>query len=133
MSQVQSADFQQLTNVTVTGAVETLVGVSAAAAVESPTVKCCVKVTLVIAPGASTTSVTIKIYRGVAITGPLVGVNIAQGGGVTPGSPMTLAMVAADALNNAGQAQYCCSVTQTAATGNGTVVIGSIETMVLSG
>lgn len=133
MSQVQSADFQQITNVTVTGAVETLVGVSAACAVESPTVKCSVKALLILAPGPATASVTIKLFRGNAITGPLIGVTIAQGGGITPGVAQSFAVVAADALNNAGQAQYCCSVTQNAATGNGTVVIGAIETMVLSG
>lgn len=133
MSQVQSADCQQFTTVAITTNAETLIGVSIPAAVESSTVKVSVKGFVTITPGTGTTAITLRLYRGAAVGGPLIGVAAALAGMFTVGAPTVLSVFATDALNNAAQAQYALTATQTAGSANGTVNIAVLETMVLSG
>lgn len=133
MSQVQCADFQVFQGVSVVGAAETLIGASVPAVVESPTCKCSVKVLLVYQPATGTNGVLIKIYRGKDLTGVLVGGTVTQNAGITVGNPQTFSSVASDSLTNAGQAQYCFSITALGSSATGTVNQAAIETMVLSG
>lgn len=133
MSQLQSADFQELASVQLVGSTETLVGVSVPCVVESPTCKCSIKVWLIVNPGAAAGAFTVKIYRGKDLNGALVATSNGMLALVSTGQLGVVAFATSDSLSNAGQAQYCVSVTQLAATGNGTMTQGVIETMVLSG
>lgn len=133
MSQVQSIDFVQVTGIGIGNTVENGVITSNPTSVESPTCKVGVKFFCGFTPGAGTTAITIRIYRGTTTTGAVVGVAVAVAGMFVPGTTCLLFMAAADVLNNAGQAQYSVSMQQTAGTGPGLVNIGVLETTVLSG
>jgi hypothetical protein len=133
MSQVQSIDFVQATAIGIGPAVENGVLIGNATAVESPTCKVGLKFFCVFTPGASTTAITVRLYRGTTVTSPLVGVAVALSGMFVAGSPCVLLAVAADTLVNAGQAQYSVSIQQTAGTVAGLMNIGVLETTVISG
>jgi hypothetical protein len=133
MSVVQSGDFQQVTAVAVAAATETVVAVSTPTAVLTGTCKVAVKAFIVLTVGASTTAITLRIYRGASSAGLLIGVPVALAGMFNTGSPTVLTAFASDQLNNAGQAQYCVTLQQTGGTAGATVNIGCIETTVLSG
>lgn len=83
--------------------------------------------------GAGTTAITITIYRGNAIGGTVIGQKNPEAGDFTPGSTAHFEVEFIDLLNNVGGAQYCMSVTQTGATGNGTILDALINTTLLSG
>lgn len=83
--------------------------------------------------GNGTTGVTLSIYSGTDITGRLVGTRSIDAGNLTPGSTGQFTVEVIDRLTNVGGAQYCMSVSQTAATGDGTIVAGLIDTTLLSG
>lgn len=83
--------------------------------------------------GAGTTGVTLTIYAGTAIGGRVVGQQNINAGNFTAGSIGAFNVEFTDALSNVGGAQYCMSVKQTAATGNGTILSAALNTMVLSG
>lgn len=83
--------------------------------------------------GAGTTAITIAIYSGNAIGGRLVGTKQPQAGDFTPGSSAHFEYEVVDVLSNVGGAQYCMSVTQTGATGDGTITAALLDTSLLSG
>ncbi len=83
--------------------------------------------------GADTTAITITIYRGPAIGGPVVGTKTPDGGDFTAGATSTFQAEFVDMLQDVGGAQYCMSVQQTGATGDGTVQAALIDTTILSG
>jgi hypothetical protein len=133
MAQLQSIDFTQVTAVAITLAAETIAQTSNQTAVESPTCKVAVKFFAIFTPGASTTAVTIRLYRGATAGGTQIGVAVAVAGMFTAGTACQLAACAADQLVNAGQAQYTVTIQQTAGTANGTVNTATLEVDVLSG
>jgi hypothetical protein len=86
---------------------------------------------LLVATG--TTAVTLTIYRGPAIGGPVVGTKTPDAGDFTVGKTATFEAEFVDVLQDVGGAQYCLSVQQTGATGDGTVSAALIDTTILSG
>jgi hypothetical protein len=130
---LESADIQNATGITVVTTSETVAVVGLPCSIPGNTCKVGIKATLVFTPGTSTTSVNIRIYRGTSASGTLVSINQNQGGNFTAGSTTVFSMTATDALVNAGVAQYCVTITQVGAAGNGTLSSGTLETMVLSG
>jgi hypothetical protein len=83
--------------------------------------------------GTGTTAVTLTIYRGTAIGGPIVGQKIPDAGSFAPGANATFEAEFIDMLSEVTGAQYCMSVQQTGATGDGNVLAALLDTKVLSG
>ena len=133
MSQVQSVDFQQFTNVTIIAANETIIATGQATSVESPTVKAVIKTNFVLSTGTAAFSITISFYRGTSIIPANKVYSQSESGDFAVAQSTSFSAAASDVLVNAGQAQYCVTVIQNAATTNGTVSAACIETMVLSG
>jgi hypothetical protein len=112
---------------------ETLVAVGLEVTLPTANGKAVIRGWLDLTVGANTTAVTVAIYAGNAIGGRLVGTKNAEAGDFTAGSTAHFEAEFTDALSNVSGAQYCMSVTQTGATGNGSVVAALIDTSVLSG
>lgn len=112
---------------------ETLVVVGFAVTLPSGNGKAVIRGWLDLTVGLGTTAVTIAIYRGNAIGGPVVGAKNAEAGDFTAGNTAHFDVEFVDMLSNVGGAQYCMSVTQTGASGNGSVLNALIDTRVLSG
>jgi hypothetical protein len=112
---------------------ETLVALGAALTVETTTCKCAVRGFATLTVGTSTTAVTARLYRGTTSAGTLIGSAIAQAGNFVAGSPAQFMVEATDPLTNAGVAQYCMTLQQTAASANGSCTTAIITTEVLSG
>jgi hypothetical protein len=119
--------------VTVVTTAETLVVVGFPLTLQSGNGKAVVRGWMDLTVGAGTTAITVAIYRGNAIGGTLIGQKNAEAGDFTPGSIAHFDAEFVDLLSNVGGAQYCMSVTQTGATGNGTVQDALIDTTLLSG
>lgn len=83
--------------------------------------------------GAGTTGIKLTIHRGPTIDGPVVGDASQEFGVITPGEVAMGQVEVIDLLQNVGGAQYCLSVQQTGATGDGTVQAALIDTTILSG
>jgi len=129
-----SEDAQSIAaNVSVVTTAETLVIVGNALSLQAPNGKAVVSGWLTITVGTGTTAVTLALYRGTTSAGTLLGTKIAQAGNFTAGSPAAFSVKAVDVLSNVGGAQYCMTVTQTGASGNGSVTQALIDTKVLSG
>lgn len=112
---------------------ETVVVLGAKLPIEYTTCKCLVKSWCTMTPGTNTTAITLKLYRGTTAAGTQIGSSIALAGNFTVGSPCNFDFEATDLLANAGEAQYCMTVTQTGASANGSVTQAVLETEVLSG
>jgi hypothetical protein len=119
--------------ITVPTTTETLVVTGFAVTLPSDHGKAVVRGWLDLTVGAGTTDLEVNVYRGSAIGGPLVGHWHPQAGGFTPGSLTRMAIEFIDPISNAGGAQYCMSVLQTGATGDGIVVAALLDTTLLSG
>lgn len=119
--------------VTVTTNTETLVVTSFPLTWSTSNGKAAIRGWMDLKVGTGTTDITIAIYRGSAIGGPLVGTKNPESGDFTPDSTAHFEVEFVDVLENVGESQYCMSVTQTGATGNGTVLAALIDTKVLSG
>jgi hypothetical protein len=129
-----SSDVQAPTAaVPVVTTAETLVAVGFPVTLPSGSGKAVVRGWMLLTVGAATTAVTIAIYRGSAIGGPLVGSKIAQAGNFVAGEAAAFEANFIDMLSGVSGAQYCMSVTQTGATGNGNVSNAIIDTRVFSG
>lgn len=127
-------DFQSIAGaIALTTTAETLAAVGFAISLPSGNGKAVVKCYLALTAGTSTTTVVIKVYRGFSTAGTLIGTfpNTIPAAAGNP--PLTFSCAVSDVLQSATQAQYCFSVTQTAATGNGSITAASIETELLSG
>jgi hypothetical protein len=112
---------------------ETLVVPGNALSLQATSGKAVVKGFLTLTVGTGTTAVTVRLYRGTTTAGTLIGSAIAQAGNFTAGSPAAFSVQATDVLSNVGGAQYCMSVQQTGASGNGSVTTAMIDTEILSG
>ena len=112
---------------------ETLVVVGFPVTLPSGNGKAVIRGWLDLTVGAGTTAVTIAVYRGNAIGGTVIGQKNAESGDFTAGNTAHFEAEFIDLLSNVGGAQYCMSVTQTGATGNGSVLNALIDTRVLSG
>jgi hypothetical protein len=112
---------------------ETLVTVGRAVSLPTGNGKAVVRGWVEMTIGAGTTAITLTIYEGTAIGGPVVGQKIPDAGSFTPGSNATFEAEFIDMLSEVTGAQYCMSVLQTGATGNGTVLAALLDTKVLSG
>jgi hypothetical protein len=112
---------------------ETLAAVSMNLTLPSGSGKALISGRVTLTIGAGTTGVTLTIYRGAVIGGSIVGAQVNQTGNFTPGGTATFDVEYVDPLNNVGGAQYCLSVKQIGATGNGSIVNALIHTTVLSG
>lgn len=119
--------------VSVVTTAETLIIIGNALTMSSPNGKAVVRGWLDLTVGAGTTAITITIYRGSAIGGTVIGQKNPEAGDFTPGSTAHFDVEFIDLLVNVSGAQYCMSVTQTGATGNGTVQNALIDTTILSG
>ena len=112
---------------------ETLAAVSLNLTLPSGSGKALVSGRVTLTVGASTTGVTLTIYRGAVIGGSIVGAQVNQTGNFTAGGTATFDVEYVDPLANVGGAQYCLSVKQIGATGNGSILNALIHTTVLSG
>lgn len=119
--------------VTVVTTGETLAVVGFPLTLSSGTGKAVIRGWMDLTVGAGTTAITITIYRGNVIGGVMVGQKNPEAGDFTPGSTAHFDVEFVDVLQNVGAAQYCMSVQQTGATGNGTVLDALIDTTILSG
>lgn len=122
------------TPITITTTTETIVATSVALSLPSGNGKAIIRGNITLTVGTGTTSVTLSIYRGIAISaGNLVGTQTPLAGSFTAGSSNVFGIEFVDVLSNVGGAQYCLSIKQTGASGNGTVVAALIDTKLLSG
>jgi hypothetical protein len=129
-----SSDVQVPPNaITVVTTAETLVVVGFTVTLPSGNGKAVIRGWLDLNVGAGTTAITIAVYRGAAIGGTVIGAKNAEAGDFTAGNTAHFDVEFIDLLQNVGGAQYCMSVTQTGATGNGSVLNALIDTRVLSG
>lgn len=112
---------------------ETLIATSVPLTMPTPNGKAVIRGSMLLTVGASTTAVTLTIYAGAALAGRVVGQQIAQGGNFTAGKSALFQVEGVDMLNNVTGVQYCMSVLQTGASGNGSVVNAIIDTKLLSG
>lgn len=112
---------------------ETLVVQGNACICPNPNGKAVVRGWLEMTVGAGTTAITIAVYSGVAIGGRVVGVKMPDAGDFSPGANATFSVEFIDYFDNVSDVQYCVSVLQTGATGNGSVLSALIDTKVLSG
>lgn len=122
-----------LATTTIVTTAETVIAVGAPLTVPNTTGKASVKVSILLAPGTTTNTVTLRIYRGTSASGTLIGVANAFGTGFVAGANSAFVASATDVLAGVGTAQYCVSVSQLGATANGLVIAAMIETEVLSG
>lgn len=83
--------------------------------------------------GTGTTAITIAVYQGSAIGGAVVGTKNPEAGDFTPGSTAHFEVEFIQLFTNVSGVQFCLSVQQTGASGNGTVLSALIDTKVLSG
>jgi len=83
--------------------------------------------------GAGTTAVTPRIRRGAAITDALVGLATAENVKAAAGSTEAFFLLVAEELGARDSVRYSFTLQQTAATGNGTALQGTIAVFVLSG
>lgn len=112
---------------------ETLVGIGRALSLPSQSGKAVIYCFASVTAGTSTTSLTINVYRGSVISGSAVFSSVRTIPAAAGGPQYDLNCCFTDVLSMATQAQYCFSVTQTAATANGSVTSAAIETELLSG
>lgn len=112
---------------------ETLVVVGNNLTTPNPNGKAVIRSWVELLVGAGTTAITIAVYSGAAIGGRLVGTKQPEAGDFSAGNTSTFDVEFIDPFSNTSGVQYCVSVTQTGATGNGTVNNALIDTKVLSG
>jgi hypothetical protein len=112
---------------------ETLVLTSNDVTTPNPNGKAVVRATVEMTVGAGTTGITLTVYSGSQLGGRIVGQKIPDAGDFTPGNNATFQCEFIDPFSNTSDVQYCVSVTQTGATGNGNVLSALIDTKVLSG
>ena len=127
-------DVQQAAGVVITTTAETIVATGKMLPVTTATGKAVIRGWVQLTVGTGTTAVTLAIYRGTAIVaGNLVAAKQAMAGSFAAGSTAPFELNLVDPLANVSDAQYCLSVTQTGAGGNGTAVQAMIDTKILSG
>lgn len=129
-----SIDFQPIAGaIALVTTAETLAGVGFALSLPSGNGKAVVKCYLELTAGTSTTAVVVKVYRGATVAGSPIATFTNTIPAAAGAPSLNFIHATSDVLQSATQAQYCFSVTQTSATGNGSIVAASIETELLSG
>ena len=121
------------TPISVVTTAETLVAIGGNLTTPNPNGKAVVRGWCELTVGASTTAITITIYAGTAIGGRVVGAKNPEAGDFSAGNTSHFEVEFIDLFSNVSGVQYCMSVLQTGATGNGTVQNSLIDTKVLSG
>jgi hypothetical protein len=121
------------TPIAVVTTAETLVAVGVPLPLQSSTGKAAIVGLVQLTVGTGTTAVTLRIYRGATAAGGLVATGIPQAGSFTVGSTALFTVAVVDPLNTSGGAQYCMTVQATGASANGSVVMATLNTKVLSG
>lgn len=129
-----SADAQSIAApIALVTTAETLAAVGFALSLPSGNGKSVVKCFAQVTGGTNTTALVLKIYRGSTTAGTLLQTSTLNMVAVAGITNFMLTAVFLDVLQLATQAQYCFSITQTAATANGNIVSATIETELLSG
>lgn len=112
---------------------ETLIVTGSPLTLSSGNAKAVIRAWLDLTVGLGATGVTMTIYSGNAIGGRVVGTHSPNTGDFTAGDTAHFELEVVDILANVGGAQYCMSVTQTGATGDGSAIAALIDTTLLSG
>lgn len=130
-----SEDVQSsITSLPVITTAETIVITSVPLSLQSGNAKAVIRASVTFKPGTAATAVTITIYRGTVINpGNIVGLQTAIAGTFTAGAPAIFGAEFTDVLQSVGGAQYCVTVQQAGASGNGSVLAALIDTKMLSG
>jgi hypothetical protein len=110
---------------------ETIVAYSGRCEANLPTLRAIIKGWALVTMGAGATGFTMRLRRGNTLGGALV----------TGGFPVTFAAAAqldtwlvwAESLSNIEAADYCLTVQQVGASGNGSVLLASIEVELING
>lgn len=118
-------------NVTVTTTTEEVAVSSGPCKVTRQTARAIIVAWVQVTTGAGTTTVTPRIRRGTTITGDLLGEANAMIIGGAAGSNEQYLMIASEARAGIESAEYSLTVTQAAATGNGTVLQAGILVVTL--
>lgn len=127
-------DFQSIpAPIALTTTAETLAAVGFAISLPSGNGKAVIKLYASITAGTSTTAIVLKVYRGAIVAGSPIATFTNTIPAAAGGPSYNFSHAVSDVLQSATQAQYCFSVTQTAAAANGSIVAASIETELLSG
>lgn len=114
------------TNVTLTTTTETSLVSSESVPAPRQTVTVCVLGWAQLTTGAATTTVTPRIRRGTTTSGTLVGEANAVTIGAAAGSTEQFVALACEDRSDVASVEYNYTLTQAAATGNGTAVQGGI-------
>lgn len=129
-----SIDFQSIVNaIAIATTTETLAAAGFALSLPSGNGKAAVKLWCAVTAGAGTTALVVNVYAGGAIAGSPIATFTNTIPAASGNPQYNLSHALGVWLNNTTQAQYCFSVTQTGATGNGSITAASIETELLSG
>lgn len=112
---------------------ETLVVVGHVVTTANPNGKAVIRAWVELTVGLGTTDITLAVYSGPAIGGRLIGTKTPDAGDFTPGSNAQFSVELIDPFDNTSGVQYCVSVLQAGATGDGSVLAALIDTKVLSG
>ncbi len=118
------------TPITITTTTETLIAYSNRNVCNLQTVRSIVKGWLAITTGTGVTALVLQFRRGNGITGASI---FSQSIAAAASTSMQHTIKFAESLNNIEYADYSFTVTQTGATGNGSITNGLIETEQING
>jgi hypothetical protein len=116
---------------TVTTTTETVLATVSGVSTDGPGQRVRVTGWAQVTPGTGTTSLTLRIRRGVDATGALVGEANAVAAAVAAGSAREIDLEAIDVLGDVAGQSYVLTIQQTAATANGTVLQSQIRAEIL--
>ena len=123
----------QLTDIPLNNTLEFIVMTSARVPVRVATCMVHIRAWGQVTPGASTTALTGRIYRGASATGGVVGEANTIPLATAPGSTEQVMLEAVELRSNAESVQYTFVVQQAGATAAGAFLQGVMEVEVLSG
>ena len=115
------------TDITVTTTTETIVGTTPQARLPVRNCRAIVRGFAHLTTGAATTTVTPRIRRGTLVTSPLVGEANAEQVKAAAGSTEQFFIEVTQDLDNVDQVEYVFTLQQAGATGNGTILQGSVS------
>jgi len=118
-------------NVTLTTTSETVIISSGVATVTRPVVRALVLAFAQLTTGAGTTGVTKRIRRGTLTTDTLIGEANDEPVKAVAGSTEEFYIMVAETLTDLVEVQYSLTLSQTAATGNGTALQAGILVLIL--
>jgi hypothetical protein len=112
---------------------ETLVVIGGNVTTPNPNGKAVIRCWCEMAVGAGTTGIKLFVYSGTVLGGRVVGSKTPSTVDWAAGSNATFSVEFIDTFSNVSGVQYCLSVVQLGATGDGSVLNALIDTKVLSG